>query len=125
MAVIKFALDALKMMVVGLREISLPELIVAIVAWAAGVAAALLTTVGLGRKYVVKRFLVAFVLWAVLTAGSFVFSFLHPSSLAYAGLGLLVLWYLWIPILLALVSIAWFLCAKGQKSAERVTPQAE
>jgi hypothetical protein len=96
---------------------NVPELIAAIVTWAIGIATALLTTVGLPRKHTIKRFLAAVALWAVLTSGCFVFSFLHPSMLAYVGLGLLVLWYFWIPVLLALVSVVWFLFAKARKPA--------
>jgi len=53
------------------------------------------------------RLLVAVSLWIALIAGCFVYSFLHPSDLAFAGLAFLALWYFYIPFLLAIVSLAW------------------
>lgn len=112
MAVFKYALDFLKLMVGGLREMSLRELIVAVLIWAVGLAATLLTTTGPGPRQFLKRLLVALILWAVLTAGGFSYGFLKHSGAAYVGLFFLVGWFFFIPLLLALVSVTWFIWAK-------------
>jgi hypothetical protein len=65
---------------------------------------------------VLFRLLVTLGLWALLIAGCFLYSFLHPSAAGYVGLGLLVLWYFWIPFLFGLVSLSWF---TFQKLAQR------
>lgn len=92
---------------------SLRELIVAVPVWAVGVAAALLTTKGQGqRRKLLKRLLVTVALWVVLTAACFTYSLLHPSNFAYVGLFLLVGWFFFIPFVLAVVSVSWFICAK-------------
>ena len=65
----------------------------------------------IARK-VLKRLLVAVGLWVLIIVGCFLYSFLHPSSMAYVALALLVLWYFYIPFLLAVVSIAWFTVQK-------------
>jgi len=63
---------------------------------------------GVIARKVLKRLLVAVGLWVLLIASCFLYSSLHPSRLAYLGEALLVLWYFYIPYLLAVVSIAWF-----------------
>ena len=63
-------------------------------------------------KEILKRLIAAVVLWALLIASSFLYSYLHPSMLAYAGLALLVLWYFYIPVLFVVVTIAWPLAQK-------------
>jgi hypothetical protein len=62
------------------------------------------------------QLLVALVLWVLLIAVCFLYSFIRPSELAMVGLGLLVLWYFYIPFFFAVVSIAWF-------STEKVAAQ--
>ena len=64
----------------------------------------------------VQRLLVALSLWIVLIASCFLYSFLHPSGLAFAGLAFLTLWYFYIPFLLALVSIVWILVQRIAKT---------
>ena len=65
---------------------------------------------------VLIRFLAAIVMWVLLIAVCFLYSFIHPSSLALAGLALLVLWYFYIPFFFVVLSIAWF---TAEKVAER------
>ena len=67
-------------------------------------------------KEVLKWLLAALALWAMLIASCFLYSYLHPSTLAYVGLALLVLWYLYIPVLFVVVAITWRL---GQKLVGR------
>jgi hypothetical protein len=62
------------------------------------------------------RLLVAIGLWIILIAGCFFYSFLRSSSLAYVGLALLYLWYVYIPVSLAAVSIVWCIV---QRTASR------
>ena len=52
----------------------------------------------------------------VLIAGCFLYSFLHPSNLAFAGLAFLTLWYFYIPFLLALVSLVWIVVQRIAKT---------
>lgn len=54
-----------------------------------------------------KQLLATVALWALLIAFCFLYSFLHPSRLAYAGLALLVLWFVYIPLLFLIVFAAW------------------
>ena len=58
-------------------------------------------------RQVLTRLLVAVGLWVLLIAGCILYSFLHPSPVAYIGLALLILWYVYIPLLWCVVSIAW------------------
>jgi hypothetical protein len=62
---------------------------------------------GVFVRKLVERLLVTLTLWIALVAVCFLYSFLHPSGLAYAGLAFLTLWYFYIPFLLALVSLVW------------------
>jgi hypothetical protein len=62
---------------------------------------------GVFVRKLVQRLLVALSLWVVLIAGCFLYSFLHPSNLAFAGLDFLTLWYFYIPFLLTLVCLVW------------------
>ncbi len=68
---------------------------------------------------VLTRLLMAIGLWILLTAGCFLYSFVRPSSLAYVALALLYGWYVYIPLLLAVVSIAWLV--RGKMTRERRT----
>ena len=43
------------------------------------------------------------------------YSYLHPSSLAYVALALLVLWYIYIPLLFVIVSGASFLAQRCKR----------
>jgi hypothetical protein len=56
---------------------------------------------------ILMRLIAAVALWAAVIAVCFLYSFLHPSLVAYIGLAMLVLWYLYIPFLWCVVSIAW------------------
>jgi len=56
---------------------------------------------------ITMRLIVAVALWAAFIAVCFLYSFLHPSPVAYIGLAMLVLWYLYIPLLWCVASIAW------------------
>lgn len=56
----------------------------------------------------VIQLLLAVTFWVLLIAICFLYSFIRPSDLAMAGLGLLVLWYFYIPLFFVMVSIAWF-----------------
>lgn len=60
----------------------------------------------IARKLLV-RLLVAVTLWLLVIAGCFLYSFLHPSLVADLGLALLVLWYIYIPLMWCIVSVAW------------------
>jgi len=59
-----------------------------------------------------SRLLVAVSLWLLLVAACF----LQPRSLGYAGVALLHLWYFYIPFLLAIVSVAWFIVRRSARS---------
>ena len=65
---------------------------------------------------VLIRLVVAVCMWVLLAAVCFLYSFMHPSGLALAGLALLVLWYFYIPFFFVVVSVAWF---TAEKVAER------
>ena len=54
------------------------------------------------------RLLLAVVVWAVLIAAFMAYSMIRPSGLALAALGLLVLWWFYIPLLFAIVCLAYF-----------------
>ncbi len=58
-------------------------------------------------RLILKQLLATVALWALLIAFCFLYSFLHPSRLAYAGLALLVLWFVYIPLLFLIVFAAW------------------
>jgi hypothetical protein len=62
------------------------------------------------------RLFAAVVMWVFLISVCVLYSFIHPSDLAYAALALVVLWYFYIPFFFAVVSIAWF---TTEKLAER------
>ena len=63
-------------------------------------------------RLILKWLFAAVALWALLIAFCFLYSFLHPSRLAYAGLAFLVLWYVYIPILFVVVAAVWPLVQK-------------
>ena len=58
-------------------------------------------------KEILARLLVAVCVWALLIAGSVLYGYARPSPLPYAGLALLIFWYLYIPLLWCVVTIAW------------------
>jgi|CZKS01.1.fsa_nt_gi hypothetical protein len=58
-------------------------------------------------KEILVRLVVAVCLWALLIGGSILSGYVRPSLLPLAGLALLVLWYLYIPLLWCVVTIAW------------------
>jgi hypothetical protein len=58
-------------------------------------------------RQILMRLLVAVRLWALLIAGIALYCFLRPSPVAYIGLAMLILWYVYIPLLWCVVSIAW------------------
>jgi len=60
-------------------------------------------------RQILLRLLVGVSFWIVLVAGCFLSSFLHPSSLAFVGLALLYLWYVYIPVSVAAVSVVWLM----------------
>jgi len=63
----------------------------------------------------ITRLVTAIGLWVILTGGCFLYMHLHPSEdyfgvWAYGGFVLLFFrWYVFIPMLLALVSVAWLM----------------
>ena len=92
---------------------SLRELITATLLWIVGLASALLTTVGEEQKRkILERFVAAICLWAVLAGACFSYAFLKHSGASYLALFLLVGWYFFIPSLLTLVSVTWFVWGK-------------
>ncbi len=58
-------------------------------------------------KEIVVRLFVAVFLWALLIVCSIYYPYARPSLLPYAGLALLILWYLYIPLLWCVVTITW------------------
>ena len=58
-------------------------------------------------RKVLTQLLVAVGCWVLLIAGCILYSFLHPSRVAYIAGALLFLWYLYIPMLWVVVFIAW------------------
>ncbi len=60
--------------------------------------------VHLARTFLVRVF-VAVSIWAILVAVFMGYSLLRPSGLALAALGLLVLWWFYIPALFAIVCL--------------------
>src|SRR5579872_3507556 len=94
-------------------QMSLRELITAILLWIVGLAYGLLTTVGGKQKRkLLKRFVATICLWAVLAGACFSYGFLRHSSALYLALFLLVGWYFVIPSLLTVVSVTWFVWGK-------------
>ena len=65
------------------------------------------------------RLAVTLATWALLILGCFLYSYLHPSSLAYVGLFLLYGWYVYIPVLLVFVSVGWFITQRIRNTQKR------
>jgi hypothetical protein len=67
----------------------------------------------------VRTFLVrlgaAVAFWAGSILFCFLYSYVHPSSLAYVGLALIVGWYFYIPVLVVIVSVIWFLAGRSKR----------
>jgi hypothetical protein len=48
---------------------------------------------------------ISLALWVGTIILCFLYSYVHPSSLGYAALALLYLWYVYVPIIFVLVSV--------------------
>jgi hypothetical protein len=59
-------------------------------------------------KEIGVRLFVAVFLWALLIVGFIYYPYSRPTMLPYAGLAFLILWYLYIPLLWCVVTIAWW-----------------